>query len=331
MIKGAIKNGMVRSGLLRALGRFHPSNVVILMYHSVLDDPRSQDSYLGEISYSRDIFRAQMELLARRYHPVSLEDILRFVTAQAELPRRSVAVTFDDGYTDNYEVAAPVLKQAGVPATFYATVDCVERRRLPWPSHLRFMLRNTKKEKWIDASGTSWPLSSEAERETALMQSCAECCKLVGAAQDEYIARLSGELDIQVPAESGALMMDYAQMRSLIQQGHIIGSHTLSHPNMAHVEPETARRELTESRRRLEQGLTSPVTHFAYPCPALSPHWTEQTLAASREAGYTTAVTTNPGSARAGDNPLRLKRVAAPNRVNDLEWNLECVFAGRLD
>jgi peptidoglycan/xylan/chitin deacetylase (PgdA/CDA1 family) len=331
MIKSAIKRVMVRSGVLQTVGRFRHPNAVILMYHSVLEDPRSQDSYLGEISYSRDIFRGQMELLARRYHPVSLDDILRFVTGQAELPRRSVAVTFDDGYTDNYEVAAPVLKHAGVPATFYATVDCVERRRLPWPSHLRFMLRNTKKERWIDASGRSWPLSSQSEREAALVQSCDECCKLVGAAQDQYMARLSGELDIQVPADSGALMMDYAQMRSLIKQGHIVGSHTLSHPNMAYVEPETARRELAESKQRLEQGLKSPVTHFAYPCPALSPHWTEQTLVASREAGYTTAVTTNPGSARPGDHPLRLKRIGAPKNVNELQWNLECVFAGRLD
>ena len=331
MMKGAIKNGIVRSGLLRALGRFRPADAVILMYHSVLEDPRSQECYLGEISYPRDVFRKQMELLARRYHPVSLDDVLRYVTQQAELPRRSVAITFDDGYTDNYEVAAPVLKDAGVPATFYATVDCVERRRLPWPSHLRFMLRNTKREKWIDASGRSWPLPCEAKREAAVMRSCDECCKLVGAAQDEYIASVSNELEIQVPTESGALMMDYAQMRSLIQQGHIIGSHTLSHPNMAYVEPGTARRELTESKQRLEQGLKSPIIHFAYPCPALSPHWTDQTLEASREAGYATAVTTDPGSARAGDNPLRLKRIAAPNDVNELEWNLECVFAGRLD
>jgi peptidoglycan/xylan/chitin deacetylase (PgdA/CDA1 family) len=331
MIKSAIKRGIVRSGVLQTVGRFRPSSAVILMYHSVLEDPRSQDSYLGEISYSRNIFRGQMELLARRYHPVSLDDILRFVTGQAELPRRSVAVTFDDGYTDNYEVAAPILKHAGIPATFYATVECVERRRLPWPSHLRFVLRNTKKEKWIDASGRSWPLSSRAEREAALLRSCDECCKLVGAAQDQYVARLSGELDIQVPADSGSMMMDYAQMRSLVKQGHIVGSHTLSHPNMAFVEPETVCRELAESKQRLEQGLKSPVIHFAYPCPALSPHWTEQTVVASREAGYATAVTTNPGSARTGDNPLRLQRIGAPESVNELQWNLECVFAGRLD
>src|SRR5579863_2813143 len=125
MIKSAIKRAAVRSGLLQAVGRFRPGSAVILMYHSVLDDPRAQESYLGEISYPREIFRGQMELLARRYHPVSLDDILRFVTGQTKLPRRAVAVTFDDGYRDNYEVAAPILQRAGVPATIYVTVDCV--------------------------------------------------------------------------------------------------------------------------------------------------------------------------------------------------------------
>ena len=66
-------------------------------------------------------------------------------------------------------------------------------------------------------------------------------------------------------------MMDYAQLRSLVGQGHSIGSHTLTHPNVAYLELEAAHRELAESKHRLEEALKSPIPHFSYPCPALSP------------------------------------------------------------
>jgi peptidoglycan/xylan/chitin deacetylase (PgdA/CDA1 family) len=329
-MKEQIKRAMLRSGLLQLAGRVRGCSAAILMYHSVMEDPGSQEVYLGEIVHSRNAFRAQMELLARRFHPTSLDQVGRFVKGEGEIPNRAVVVTFDDGYADNYEIAAPVLQEVGVPATFYATVECVERRILPWPARLRFCFRNTKRARWADSSGVSWPLFSDVERENAFQRSCDECCKLAGAVQEKYVALIANALDTQVPAVSGSLMMDYEQMRALLWQGHIVGSHTMTHPNMAYVDLEVACGEMTESKRRLEKELGSAVQHFAYPCPALSPHWTEQTVAKSRDAGYETAVTTNPGLARSGDDPLRLKRVGASKTVEGLQWSLETAFAGHL-
>jgi peptidoglycan/xylan/chitin deacetylase (PgdA/CDA1 family) len=248
-----------------------------------------------------------------------------------DLSPRAVAVTFDDGYRDNYEIAAPILKQVGVPATFYATVDCVQERKLPWPSRLRFIFRMTQKTAWSDSAGREWPLGDLAERESALLRSCDECCQLSGTMQSDYVSRLGKELDTEVPSESGSLMMDYDQLKELVSQGHIVGSHTLSHPNMAYLDSETAQRELIESRQHLERGLGSSVTHFSYPCPALSPHWTEKTVEASRKAGYQTAVTTNEGLAQRNDSPLKLNRLRPSKTVQGLWWNLECAFARRLD
>src|SRR3954470_16840998 len=160
-MKEQIKKAVLRSGLLQLAGRVRGCSAAILMYHSVMEDPGAQEAYLGEIVHSRDVFRAQMELLAQRFHPTSLDQVGRFVKGEGEIPSRAVVVTFDDGYADNYDVAAPILQDVGVPATFYATVECVERRTLPWPARLRFCFRNTKKAGWTDPSGESWPLSSD--------------------------------------------------------------------------------------------------------------------------------------------------------------------------
>jgi peptidoglycan/xylan/chitin deacetylase (PgdA/CDA1 family) len=328
-MRGLTRKALLRSGLLRIAGRIRGGGAAILMYHSVMEDPRSQDEFLGRIAHSREVFRGQMELLARRYQPATLDQIKKFVRGEKEFPARSVVVTFDDGYRDNYEIAAPVLGAVGVPATFYVTVECLERRRLPWPARIRFVFRSTKKQSWDDGSGTTWPLAGAIEREQALLRSCDECCKLTGAAQDEYVAALESRLDTRVPVESGKLMMTADQMRALAGEGHIIGSHTMTHPNMAYVSASDALRELTQSKRRLEEQVNAVVSHFSYPCPARSPHWTEQTVIASRDAGYQTAVTTDRGLARRGDHPLRLKRVLPTKTVEGLQWNLECIFAGR--
>jgi len=262
-MKNLARKAVLGSGLLRIAGHFRSCSAAILIYHSVMEDPRDQNAFLGGMGHSRHVFRGHMELLARRYHPASLGQVRQFVRGEGELPDRSVAVTFDDGYTDNYEIAAPVLNELGVPATFYATVDCVEQRKLPWPGRLWFLFHNTKTGDWSDSSGKTWPLSSGVEREKAMLRSCDECCQLAGTEQEMYVARLAAELDTEVPARSGALMMNYDQLQALAGQGHIVGSHTMTHPNMAYVNPAAARRELTESKLHLEQQLKRPVAHFS--------------------------------------------------------------------
>ncbi len=329
-MKSAAKTALLRSGVLRAVAGLRHSSAAILMYHSVVENPAQLDNLLGGIPHSREVFRSQMELLAQKFRPISLDEVRRCLQESRELPSRSVVVTFDDGYSDNYEIAAPILNEAGIPATFYVTVECADQRKLPWPSRLRFAFQTTEKESWTDFSGKLWILGSKSERETALLASCDECCKLSGEFQAEYLLRVEAQLDARVPPDTGDLMMSYDQMRALVAQGHIIGSHTMSHPNMAYVGPEDAHRELAESKIRLENELNSEVAHFSYPCPALSPHWTEQTVKTSGNCGYITAVTTDRGLVHKGDNLLRLPRVLPTKSLEGLHWNLECAFAGVL-
>jgi peptidoglycan/xylan/chitin deacetylase (PgdA/CDA1 family) len=323
------KKTILVSGALRLAGNLLGPSAAILMYHSVLPDPSLQADSLGGIVHSESAFRAQMELLACDYHPISLDQTVKHLRDGEDFPKRSVVVTFDDGYADNYDVAMPILNQFSVPATFYVTVDSIENRRLPWPSRLRFAFRRTKQTSWTDSYPKSWSLSSALHREEAYLAACDSCCQLSGAAQEEFIQRVEQQLQTSVPAGPGSPMMSYEQMRSLAGHGHIVGSHTVTHPNMAHVKEDEARSELAESKQRLESQLGVPIKHFSYPCPALEPHWSERTVEQSRALGYETAVTTNTGLTRRGDRLLCLKRLRPTKTVEGLRWNLESAFAGR--
>ena len=323
-----MQRGLVGSGVTRLAGRLAGPGVAILMYHSVMNDPLQAASTLGGIVHSTKVFREQMELIARDYNTLTLADVLLFVQGEKEPPTRSVAITFDDGYADNFEVAMPVLDQTGVPAAFYVVVDCVENARLPWPARLRYAFYTTKKSTWAESNGTLWPLKSFEQRDGAFLKACDDCCQLAGARQEQFVSGIERDLDAEFRSAENP-MMTWDQLCGLTRRGHIVGSHTMTHPNMAYLPDADLQIEFAESKRSLEERLNSPIDHFSYPCPALSPHWRDRTVEASAQAKYRTAVTTNGGPVRRNHNPLRLRRVRPTKDIEGLRWNLECTFLGR--
>ena len=322
-----IKRSLLSSGALRFGSRFSPDSVAILMYHSVMDDPTEHANLLGEIIHPTSIFQQQMEVIARDFDPVSLDDVLLFVQGEKRLPPRAVAVTFDDGYADNLEVAAPVLNRLGIPAVVYATVGCIDKGQLPWVSRLRYTFLTTKKTLWCDAEGQEWKLGDQAARNRAYEAASARCARLVGEAQENFVSTVQHDLEVE-PVKTN-LMMTWDQARQLVRQGHIVGSHGMSHPNLAYIKTEELDFELGESKKRLEEELNSPSRHFSYPCPILQPHWSEASVGVCRRLGYATAVTVDSGPVRNGDDPLFLHRVPPTADVEGLRWNLECTFVGR--
>jgi peptidoglycan/xylan/chitin deacetylase (PgdA/CDA1 family) len=316
-----------RTGTLRLLDRLGPPGVVILMYHSIVEDPRSTLNSIG-LSQSRSSFEAQICALAQRFAPVTMEQVTQFAKEGRPLPRRAVAVTFDDGFADNYDCALPVLMRYGVPATFYIMVNAVETGALPWYCRLNFAFRTTTKPEWTDPDqGQSYKIETAEGRKAGLGRACEIGAKKVGSTQDGFVRLIERSLEVDPCALR--LMMTWEQVRGLKKAGHIIGGHTLSHPNLAHVSQEEARFEIGGCKRRLEEIMVEAVDHFSYPHPGLNPQWSPQTLQITCEAGFKSAVLTKCGPVRRGDEPLALKRIYPTHDPHQMTWNLECTFLGR--
>ncbi len=99
--------------------------------------------------------------------------------------------------------------------------------------------------------------------------------------------------------------MSREQLDQWLAAGMEVGSHSLSHPRLHEVPHEVARHEIAESRAALRSLLGVPIEHFAYPFGAFSADIVE----CVRRAGYASAVTVQPGIARASHDRLRLPRV----------------------
>jgi peptidoglycan/xylan/chitin deacetylase (PgdA/CDA1 family) len=108
-------------------GALRTVQVPIPMYHYVSVPPDGADRYRRDLSVAPDLFAQHLDrLLEEGYTTIRLDDLLSHLTAGAPLPARSVILTFDDGYRDNYTNAFPLLKERGMTATFFIVTDLID-------------------------------------------------------------------------------------------------------------------------------------------------------------------------------------------------------------
>jgi peptidoglycan/xylan/chitin deacetylase (PgdA/CDA1 family) len=94
--------------------------VPILAYYSFSKKKPSK------ISITQDDFEAQMKYLKENgYHVITLNQLLGFFDYQEQIPEKSVAITFDDGWDSVYDIAFPILKKYGFPATIFIYTDFI--------------------------------------------------------------------------------------------------------------------------------------------------------------------------------------------------------------
>lgn len=298
------------------------------MYHSVVEDPERTANSI-RISQSRGSFESQMSVLARRFEPVSMEQVTEFAEGCRQLPPLSAAVTFDDGFSDNHDVVLPILSRYGIPATFHIMVNAVETGVPPWYCRLNFAFSTTSVPQWKHPeNGRAFDLGSADGRNAALSVTWDLGAARAGNPQEQLVGQIEESLQVEPLDARSGLMMNWDQVLALRKAGHIIGGHTLSHPNLAHVTEQEARLEILGCKEQLEKKLGEPLEHFSYPHPALNPQWSPQTLQIVREAGFKSAVLTTSGSVLAGDQPLSLKRIPACEDFDQWNWQLERAFLG---
>lgn len=93
--------------------------VPVLMYHSI-----AYNGGASKLIVRPEKFAEQMEFLRERhYNVVGLEDIIRYIEKKEPVPPKTVAITLDDGYQNNYKNAYPILRQYNMPATIFVIVN----------------------------------------------------------------------------------------------------------------------------------------------------------------------------------------------------------------
>lgn len=129
----------------------------ILMYHRVndIDD--------NTMSVDTGMFSRQLAFLKKKYHVISLNQLLKEMAEDRIIQHKSVVITFDDGYKDNYTNAFRLLRRYGLPACFFVTTSFIgTSNKFPWDEDNRCSFENMTWEDLRDLFAQGYEIGSHA-------------------------------------------------------------------------------------------------------------------------------------------------------------------------
>lgn len=292
--------------LLSPMGR--RAALSVLIFHRVLAEP--DPLYPDEPDARR--FDTLLGWLSRSFNVLPLDRAVRELGA-GTLPARAAAITFDDGYHDNFSVAMPLLRKHGLTATFFIATGFLDGGRM-WNDTVAEAVRGfTGEHLDLNAVGLgSFPVRDWNEKRLAIR---ALLPRLKHLPLDERLARaeaVAARCAVELPAD---LMMSSEQVKQMRAAGMAIGAHTQNHPILARLDDAHAREEIAGSKHRLESLLDERVTLFAYPNGKPSQDYLPAHVAMVLDAGFDAAVSTAVGAARRGADMMQLPRFTPWDRT----------------
>jgi peptidoglycan/xylan/chitin deacetylase (PgdA/CDA1 family) len=328
MLSTLVKSGLHFTGVFSFLrAAVQRKRALVLRYHSVAAPEDRADRYLDHgLTITPDAFECQLAFLTRHYTIVPLQEIVDRLRQGLAPYNKVVAITFDDGFRDNYTRAFPLLRRYQAPATFYLTTGCIDNRQLFWVTHLRYMLTLTRAhELQTTVESFSFDFTQPKGREEAFRALVVKMKNIPTPRRLELLAELTEKLAVDdTPLRT--IMMSWQEVREMHDQGMSFGAHTVTHPNLPNTSLDEAEREIRESKEIIEAHLQAPVLDFSYPNGRGSSHLTDQIKDIVRHAGFHSAVTSVAGGVELGQDPFALKRVGVYKKHGNiplLAWEVE--------
>jgi peptidoglycan/xylan/chitin deacetylase (PgdA/CDA1 family) len=280
----------------------------VLIFHRVLREP--DPLFPDEVDAER--FGRILRWVGDWFNVLPLDEAITRLR-DGSLPARAAALSFDDGYADNHDVALPLLEQHRLPCSFFVATGFLDGGRM-WNDTLieavrRSALPALDLRGLTDAQGSDLgivPLGDVAQRRSRLGALIQQVKYLAPEPRLACVDAIAARAGVEPPDD---LMMSSAQVRALRAAGMQVGAHTVSHPILATLTPQAAGDEIVRSRDALQTILGERVSLFAYPngkpgvdyTPAVHPQMV-------REIGFDAAVSTRWGAAHVGEDPYQIPR-----------------------
>lgn len=339
LMSDALNRTDIWDRLLRTWAWRHET--IILTYHRVIEKwDRILDYSQPGMVVTAETFDRQLQSLKQNFEIVRLDSLIGYRSTGRPLVRPRCVITFDDGWRDNYEIAFPILRKHGLPATVFLTTDFIGTSHVFWHTELMYLLlhgelsnetRNRSLSKGLPASVrchlmrlakmTRPPCARDVN---PVIEAVKKTCDQ--AMSHELVKDLAEKMGLRRPLfPNRRVFLDWDQTREMAAAGIEIGSHGCSHLILTQLEVHEAEEELVRSKAQIEASVGQVVQHFAFPDGAAN----SDLLTLARKAGYRTVCLCASGPDQGRSGPLALRRASMHEGISagaDGSFSKACLF-----
>ena len=284
----------------------------IFLFHGVIREHRHKVRNYTRKHLSVDDFSEFITRALLLYHPVTMDDVLRACTGEHDLPPQSFAVTFDDGFENNASIAAPILADLGVPATFFVSTGFVGTDERSWTDEIESVLEQDVPAEFLGVGPGIDGLYESVDEKQALMDEI-RCIVKNDPMVDPYkysetlikgLGRGKGDFCPDLDAK-----LSWDQVRKLDQDSLFsVGGHGHSHRVLSYVTHNELVDEVSTSLALLETAIGHPVVHYSYP-EGTAACYTPEVIRVLKSFGIRCCPTAIDGLNGFLADPFELKRV----------------------
>jgi peptidoglycan/xylan/chitin deacetylase (PgdA/CDA1 family) len=299
----------------------------VLLYHRVADlaaDPQ-------RLSVKPEKFAAHLELVRKKCTPLSLESLVHRAN-HGSLPEHAVAITFDDGFADNFLNAKPIAERYDVPVTVFVTAGQVGAEREFWWDELERILLGEpvlpeRLAITVGDRNLSWDLTPDGTASHLYDNWDVQCAGNPTPRHAAYRSLCDAMRPLSEPKQRGILeqLRFWSGVNAMHRESHLaltpdqlimldksqrftIGAHTRSHAHLASLSAAEQDSEITGSKTLLEKILGHQVATFAYPFGARG-DYNGASIDAVRRAGFDLACANFPGRVWRRSDRFQLPRL----------------------
>jgi len=290
------------------------NQLTILLYHGVTDYQSSGIENNSGKHISKQEFEREMRYIKSNCNVLSMNEVVSLFQTQKTLPRNSVAVTFDDGFENNYTIAAPILEEVGVPATFYITSGIIGTDKMFWVDQLEFCIDlTTKKELDVCLGGKKhvFELQNDKAKIFALNTIKSYCKNVHKSVKDKVLESviLGTNLGPNPKISPNYRVLTWDQVRKMSKNPLFsIGGHNITHDTLSRLSFSEMSSQIQGSLEAIKEKINTDVVHYSYP-EGQAEHFNSDTIDILKNNGIKCCPTAINGVNSLQDDLFYLKRV----------------------